>query len=66
MGSPCRLQSTLQFSASPQSMQTQRACLVPGLAASSSAVWPLSNCASFEEGRGKIKLSKERSLHVGQ
>lgn len=46
-------------------MQTQCASLVPGLAASSYAVWPVPNFASFEEGRGKIKLSADAQLACG-
>jgi len=46
-------------------MRTQWACPVPGLAASSYAVWPTLNCANFEEGRGKIKLSEDVPLACG-
>lgn len=49
----------------PRSTQSQCACRVPGLAASSYTVWPVSNFASFEEDRGKIKLSEDAQLACG-
>lgn len=49
----------------PHSLQTPCACLAPGLAASSQAVWPVPNFASFEEGRGKIKIPEDAQLRCG-